>query len=283
QCTSVEVFQEIAGAADSDSDRAALTYLAIALDKLVSYNSIMCRWDAMRVAIRGKFDRHDFAFQWSYGEMAPSITGIGYDWALRQTGKALEELVEMLGHSEQPSLAQTSRQGGIEVICGSADALNLTPSSIDSIVMDPPYYDNVMYAELSDFFYVWLKRTAAHVVPELFRRRLTDKEDEAVANIAAFRGQKGGKALAGRHYQDRMAAIFTECRRVLKPNGILTLMFTHKATGAWDSLTKALMEAGFTITASWPVNTEAEGSLHIKNKAAANSTIFLACRPRAVL
>ena len=78
-----------------------------------------------------------------------------------------------------------------------------------------------------------------------------------------------------------MGAIFAECRRVLKPNGIMALMFTHKATGAWDALTKGLMKARFTITASWPINTEAEGSMHIKDKAAANSTIFLVCRPRA--
>ena len=146
--------------------------------------------------------------------------------------------------------------------------------------MDPPYYDNVMYAELSDFFYVWLKRTAGHVFPELFRRKLTDKENEAVANPARFAGQSGAKALAGRDYQQRMAAIFAECRRVLKADGVMTLMFTHKATGAWDALTTGLIEAGFVITASWPVNTEAEGSLHIKDKAAANSTIFLVCRPR---
>lgn len=68
---------------------------------------------------------------------------------------------------------------------------------------------------------------------------------------------------------------------MLKADGILTVMFTHKATGAWDALTTGLMQAGFTITASWPINTEAEGSLHIKDKAAANSTIFLVCRPRA--
>ena len=109
---------------------------------------------------------------------------------------------------------------------------------------------------------------------------LTDKENEAVANPAKFAGQKGAKALAGRDYQERMARIFAECRRVLKANGIMTLMFTHKATGAWDALTKGLMEAGFIITASWPINTEAEGSLHIKDKSAANSTIFLVCRPR---
>ena len=146
--------------------------------------------------------------------------------------------------------------------------------------MDPPYYDNVMYAELSDFFYVWLKRTAGHLFPELFRRQFTDKENEAVANPAKFSGQTGARALAGKDYQTRMAAIFAECRRVLKPDGIMTLMFTHKATGAWDALTTGLIEAGFAITASWPINTEAGGSLHIRNKAAANSTVFLACRLR---
>ena len=78
-----------------------------------------------------------------------------------------------------------------------------------------------------------------------------------------------------------MAAIFAECRRVLKPDGVMTLMFTHKATGAWDALTAGLIEAGFVITASWPVNTESGGGLHIKNKAAAKSTVLLACRPRA--
>ena len=148
-------------------------------------------------------------------------------------------------------------------------------------MIDPPYGANVMYAELSDFFYVWLKRTAGRVFPELFRRNLTDKENEAVANAAKFQGTKGAAALAERDYQERMASIFAECRRVLKPGGIMTVMFTHKETSAWDALTKGLMEAGFVITASWPVNTEAEGSMHIKDKAAANSTIFLACRPRS--
>jgi len=138
----------------------------------------------------------------------------------------------------------------------------------------------VMYAELSDFFYVWLKRTSGYVFPELFGRLLTDKENEAIANPAKFKDQKSAKLLAGRDYQHRMAAIFMEARRVLKPDGVMTLMFTHKATGAWDALTKGLIEAGFAITASWPINTEAEGSLHIKDKSAANSTVFLVCRPR---
>ena len=170
----------------------------------------------------------------------------------------------------------------VTVTCKPGDRLDHVDSgSVDVVVMDPPYYDNVMYAELSDFFYVWLKRTAGQVFPELFRRVLTDKENEAVANPARHRGTKGAARLAARDYRERMAAIFAECRRVLKPNGLMTLMFTHKATGAWDALTTGLMESGFAITASWPVNTEAGGSLHIKDKAAAKSTVLLVCRPKA--
>jgi hypothetical protein len=145
---------------------------------------------------------------------------------------------------------------------------------------------NVMYAELADFFYVWLKRTAGLLFPEQFVDHLTDKDREAVANPAKFKdfskvkGSGGAKKRAARDYQERMQAIFAEARRVLKPDGIMTLMFTHKATGAWDALAKGLVDAGFVITASWPIQTEAEGSLHIKDKNAAKSTIFLVCRPR---
>ena len=290
--TSVEVFREMLEADRTageltDVRRAAYGYLALSLDTLLDYNNRCSYWDANTGrGIRHIFNRHDFAFVWSYAEMAPLVTGVGYDWAIKKTAKCIKELVELLrgdgGKQDifdvddgKPDVPQ------VTVTCKSADALDHIPTaSIDAVVMDPPYYDNVMYAELSDFFYVWLKRTAGHVFPGLFRRQLTDKENEAVANPARFAGEKGARALAGRDYQDRMAAIFAECRRVLKPNGIMTLMFTHKATGAWDALTKGLMEAGFIITASWPVNTESEGGLHIKNKAAARSTVFLACRPR---
>ena len=376
---SVEVFREMLDADQSagrldEARKAAYGYLALSLDKLRDYNSRMTRWHVNREVMVNTFDRHDFAFVWSYAEMAPLVTGLGYDWAIGQTAKCIAELVALVrpdartgegdlfagishtGHNGQTDgidrtgpaagakctehtdpidraarasrpdstaranpvdhpdptrrndsmghAARTNRldstnrpapidPGGdqaassapppITITCKPGDSLDhLGDASIDVVVMDPPYYDNVMYAELSDFFYVWLKRTAGRVFPELFRRQLTDKWNEAVANPARFRGEKGARALAGQEYRERMAAIFAECRRVLKPDGIMTLMFTHKATGAWDALTKGLIESGFAITASWPVNTEAEGSLHIKDKAAANSTIFLVCRPRAV-
>jgi adenine-specific DNA methylase len=290
-CTSVEVFQDLVeelgktnGRELSDLDRAALVYIAIALDKVLNYNSIVSHWDSVRVAIRGKFDRHDFSFKWSFGEMASTVTGIGYDWAIEETGRTLGELIALVGakNGKPPGLFQEpDHEGSVEVTLGSADALALTDGSIDCIVIDPPYYDNVMYAELSDFFYVWLKRTAGLLYPSAFVDHLTDKDREASANPAKFQDQKeGARKLAERDYHRRMAAIFRECRRVLKPEGAMTVMFTHKASGAWDALASALLEAGFMITASWPVNTEAEGSLHIKEKSAAKSTIFLVCRVR---
>lgn len=304
--TSVEVFRELldeeqAKGTLGEATKAALVYLTLSLDKLRDYNSHMTRWHVNREVMVNTFDRHDFSFKWSFAEMAPLIVGLGYDWAIEQTEKCIEELIELTrpdlvanGRGKE-GRGKEGRQGGlalargnftppaIEITCKSADALDhLADGSVDAVVIDPPYYANVMYAELSDFFYVWLKRTAGYVYPEWFRRPLTDKENEAVANVAKFKDHKGGRKLADRDYQHRMAAIFAECRRVLKPQGIMTVMFTHKETAAWDALTKAMMEAGFAITASWPVNTESESSLHIKDKAAANSTIFLVCRPRAV-
>jgi putative DNA methylase len=283
-----EMFEEGQSVGLTDAERAAFVYLAFALDKLRDYNSRMTRWIVNREVVAGTFDRHDFAMKWSYAEMAPLIAGVGFDWAIEQTRKCIRELCELVQPADPHDSAlfaavrETSAPPLITVTCKPGDALDhLEDASVDLVVIDPPYYGNVMYAELSDWYYVWLKRTAGYVVPELFRRQLTDKEREAVANPARFRDQKGSAALAGRDYQEKMAAIFAECRRVLKPQGLMTLMFTHKATGAWDALSKGLIEAGFTITASWPISTESEGSLHIKDKAAANSTIFLVCRPKA--
>ncbi|GAB4536081.1 MAG: hypothetical protein Kow0063_21160 [Anaerolineae bacterium] len=163
-----------------------------------------------------------------------------------------------------------------------ADLSHVPDGSVHHICVDPPYYDNVMYAELSDFFYVWLKRSVGHLYPAFFRDPLANKDDEAVANPARFEslGRKK-KELARRDYERKMAACFREMARVLRDDGVLTVMFTHKQVEAWDTLATALIGAGFTIKASWPVHTESEHSLHQARKNAAASTILLVCRKRA--
>ena len=286
--TGVEVFKELLDRDTregtlTDVRRAAYVYLSFCVDKLTTFNSRSSRWIAQREVVANLFERHDFAVKWSYGEMAVMVEGLGHDWAVEATRKALQELVNMVAGGKRGDMLDsiTGVSGNVTIQNGTGASMpHIADKSVDAVVMDPPYGANVMYAELSDFFYVWLKRTAGLVVPELFTRRLADKDAEAVANKAHFKGQKGAARLADDDYRVKMEGIFAECRRVLKDDGIMTVMFTHKETGAWDALALSLMDAGFIITASWPVNTEFSASLHIKDKAAANSTIFLVCRPR---
>ena len=269
--------------------RTAWSYVAIALDKLISTNSLQCRWHPNRQVVAGTFDRHDFAFKWSYSEMAITCRGLGLEWSLKNIEESLSEIVSMTGQVEEgqtlfdegPAL-KTAQPA--QVVTGDARDLPLDDASVDCIVFDPPYEENVCYAELSDFFYVWLKRTAGYVFPDDFADYLTEKDQEAISSPARFnnRATKGrsAKTLALADYQEKMAEIFSECRRVIKEDGIATVMFNHKSTAAWDALTVGLIEAGFAITRTWPVKTEAEASIHIKGRAAARTTILLVCRPR---
>ena len=277
------VDQDRATNALDDPQAAAWCYVALALDKLFARNNMLSVWNAGNTTIAGIFATHDFGMKWSYAEMAVAIRGLGLEWALPETGKSLAELIAFT--------QLESGDGGIfgappaEVTQGSADCLlSCADRSVDAIVCDPPYYDNVSYAELSDFYYVWLKRTAGYVRPEWFNDYLTDKKNEAIASPARFSsgGKSAGSAKqqAYADYVERMQRIFAECRRVLKADGIMTIMFTHKSTDAWDALTTGIIDAGFRITATWPVKTESDLSLHIRDNAAARSTILLVCRPK---
>jgi len=247
-------------------------YLAICFSKCVDYNSLHSRLHATHVRMANTFDRHDFSIKWSYGEIDGAM-GL-FNWTVMQVSKSQRQLAELIGEL-QPGTQEFYHQ----------DAANLSDSihsRYEAVVIDPPYYDNVMYSECSDFFYVWMKRSIGDIFPELFATELTEKDAEAVANVARFKsaGRGKGRGLAEADYEAKMAAAFRECHRGLKDEGVLTVMFTHKKVEAWDSLAMGLMEAGFEITASWPIHTESQHSLHQAKKNAAASTILLVCRKR---
>jgi adenine-specific DNA methylase len=276
---------EIQAALPPDRARAVVTYLAFALDKLADYNSRMSRFDVTRVAVKNTFDRHDFSMKWSYAEMAVVAAGKGLDWAIDQVVDAYRGIARLAQPARLPLWQRVgaSPVERLRVTAGDARRLTHLPDgSVHLVCIDPPYYDNVQYGELSDFFYVWLKRTVGHYYPDWFAAPLVGKEDEAVANPARFAGLgQRARDLARQDYERKMAAAFRECNRVLHPEGMLTVMFTHKQVEAWDALATALIEGGFQIVASWPVHTESEHSLHQAKKNAARSTILLACRKRA--
>ena len=279
-----------------DRRRAAWAYVGIALDKMINRNSLLTRWDGGASKVASTFDSHDFGMKWSYSEMiVGGPHGYGLRWAIDDIRNCLSEMIAMANHPEPMEETVQAEMPGqheepttiappAQVIRGDARDLPLDDASVDCIVFDPPYEENVCYAELSDFFYVWLKRTVGYVFPDDFTDYLTEKDQEAISSPARFKNRatkgKSVKALALADYQEKMAEIFTECRRVIKDDGIATVMFNHKSTAAWDALTVGLIEAGFSITRTWPVKTEAESSIHIKGRAAARTTILLVCRPR---
>lgn len=272
----------------ADDARLLSLYLSLGLDKLVDRNSRLSSWSASTQRIRNVFDRHDFAFKWSFAEFDAAHSAI--PWCVEQVSSTMEGTAKLL-ISEATLLTEEDRVR-VAITAGSATTLDEAANSVDAIITDPPYYDNVMYAECSDYFYVWLKRSLRDTWPELCTLPLTDKEAEAVANPSLYAtvasprrgrkvpGEKSAADLADEHYERLLTQSFREAHRVLRDAGVMTVMFTHKRVDAWDTLGQALLEAGFSINSSWPVHTEAEHSLHQAKKNAASSTIFLTCRKR---
>jgi adenine-specific DNA methylase len=268
--------EEIVEKEGAELGEAIFHLLSFALDKLTNYNAVLASWHISHQVVRGVFDRHDFAFKPTFTEMAPVSASSGLAWVIDNTVSA---------YSEIASLPAAQSRKSVTITNGSATALvELADGSVDSVVVDPPYADNVQYSELADFFYVWLKRLQGHRRPEWFSSYLCDNTLEAVKNDARFRttgkSAKSAGTAAQQHYQRLMTEVFQEARRVLRADGALTVMFTHKKQEAWEALFRSLIEAGFTITATWPVKTESEHSLHQAKKNAAQSTVILVSRVR---
>jgi adenine-specific DNA methylase len=260
-----------------EKGEAVFHLLAFAIDKFANYNNVLASWHISHQVIRGIFDRHDFSFKPTFTEMAPAIVSAGLGWVVDNVTDAYQAIAE---------LPNSGKSTAIEITQGSATALpQLNDGSIDAVIVDPPYSDNVQYSELADFFYVWLKRTQNHRRPEWFSTLLCENDQEAVKNDARYRALFDGKAkdakvAAQAHYQRLMTEVFRECHRILRPDGVLTVMFTHKKQEAWEALFDSLIMAGFAITATWPIKTESEHSLHQAKKNAAQSTVVLVARKR---
>ena len=217
---------------------------------------------------------------WNY----PEFNGAGELWNTCQEEAARDytPLCDLIGKTSDRLISDYLVRKHIQIDLASADGLiHINDESVDAIITDPPYYSTIQYAELSDFFYVWMKRTLGDVFPDLFWAELTDKDREAVANPSRFRGMgTSPDELANQDYEAKMALAFAEYYRVLRDDGVMTVQFNHKDSGAWDVLAKSLIDAGFEITASWAVSTENPQNLHQAQKNSVSSTVLLVCRKR---
>jgi adenine-specific DNA methylase len=277
------IIPEVRAALSPGEADSILALLALMQGKALDYNAGAVRWDPTRAQLSHVFEKHNFSFKWAFGEFEGAREL--YPWCLDQMIGAYEGIVGLLELTAGTLFGPSSPHavpGPITVMSSTGGDLQTISSGSTALVcIDPPYYDNVMYAELADYFYVWEKRTLGLVWPELFSEAVCDKKNEAVANSARFaEAGKRKKELANLDYEAKMTAIFSECHRVLRDEGDLTVMFTHKRAEAWDTLGMSLMEAGFAIESSWPVNTESETSSHSAGTNSATSTIMLVCRKR---
>jgi adenine-specific DNA methylase len=261
-----------AGTEEWDFARAISLYGAMVLDSCLDYNCELALWHPGRQIIAHMMGLQGYPFKSSYAEWNQIAPNAGYEWAQEKVIKALKEILELL----------PLRPGKVTVYLGSATGIPLKDGEADAVVVDPPYGDNVMYAEMSDFFYVWLKLALGDIYPDEFKDELTNKDDEAVSSSARFHGAGRGKVkqLANDDYAAKMEVAFKEMNRVLKDDGVIVVMFTHRKAEAWEGLANALMHAGFTFRASWPVHTEPGGKFGKADKAALRVTVLLYGRKR---
>jgi adenine-specific DNA methylase len=166
---------------------------------------------------------------------------------------------------------------GARVTHASATRLPYPDGFFDAVLTDPPYYDNVPYSYLSDFFYVWLKRSIGQLHPDLFTTPLTPKAGEIVAYAHGEGGFEAGK----RFFEEQLAAAFREMARVLKPGGIAVVVYAHKSTAGWETVINALLDSGLVVNAAWPLNTEMQTRLRSNESAALASSIYIVARKAA--
>lgn len=251
---------------------AVVTYLAFTIDKCADYWSTVCTWISPLTAMRNTFGRNAIPMTWDFAEANPFSSSTG-NWMSMLTWvcKALTHLPATgEGHVLQSDARASVRRSPGAVIC-----------------TDPPYYDNVGYADLSDFFYVWLRRNLTTIWPDECATLLTPKADEMIADP----GRHGGPRKAERHFESGMAEFMSSIAVAQNAAVPATIFYAYKATETrdgeirstgWATFLQAVIGAGLEITATWPVRTEFSGRIRATGSNALASSIVLACRSRPV-
>ncbi|MFM9554869.1 DUF1156 domain-containing protein [Streptomyces caniscabiei] len=267
-----------AGLPDRDAAEYAKTvstYLAFAASRLANESSSISTWDSngTKQHVRATFSRQTLQMTWDFAEGNPFFTSTGsISESLRRVSAVLDALPaeRMPGH------------------VGQADA---STRLYDNYVIntDPPYYDNIGYADLADFFYVWLRRSLGTIYPEVMSTILTPKEPELIAT--PFR-HNGNWEAAEKHFERGFVETFTHMRAGHHPDYPLTVYYAFKqaetdaedgtASTGWETLLSGLIEAGWSVTGTWPVRTERTGRSRDIGSNALASSVVLACRPRHV-
>jgi putative DNA methylase len=250
---------------------AIVTYLAFALDRLADRSSTLCSWDKGYVKVRNTFARQALAMTWDYAESNPFSDSTG-NWS-----SCVEWIVKGVENAASPDAGDIAQRDAAARIAEAGTAVVCT---------DPPYYDNVPYADISDFFYAWLRHNLADVWPNELSTLSTPKQQELVADYQ----RHGSKETAKRFFESGVQRVFEAAAAAL-PNGYpLTVFYAFKAaetddTGGqastgWETFLQGVIDSGLSIEATWPMRTELSNRPRAIGAGALATSVVLACRPR---
>jgi putative DNA methylase len=253
---------EIRKVSDPSTARAA----ALALDRVVMLLSAHCRWKPSGESLIDMFGRHAIGMVWDFAE-AVAVT----DSDTSIFGRFLESICHAITALSELNLEAAQ----VEKLDACAPTLPRDSAAV--WFTDPPYYDSIPYAHLSDVFYVWLKRALGKNHTPLFTEPLSDKAEECVVD----RPHSLSKSVkTPEFYEAKMGAACSAGRRITAASGIGCVVFAHKTTEGWEALLKGILDGGWSITASWPIATELPTRLNARDTASLATSIHLVCRPR---
>jgi putative DNA methylase len=264
---------------DEDYAAALATYLALASSRCADYWSSICGWHSSRQLIRNTFARQAIPMVWDYAETNPLSNSAGnFSGAI--------EWVSKCAAAVPASITATAIQGS---------AGDVHPEQPAVFSTDPPYYDNVGYADLSDYFYIWIRRSLASVYPELFKTVLVPKAEELIADPY----RQGGKDSARTYFENGMRRVLEGIRKNSDDRFPTTIFYAFKQTEAdeqneedlvnnadshastgWETFLEGLVESGWQVDGTWPMRTELGNRMIAMDKNALASSIVLVCRPR---
>ncbi|MFV2045206.1 MAG: DUF1156 domain-containing protein, partial [Anaerolineales bacterium] len=244
---------------DSTLAAAVQVSLALSVNKIADLGNSMCPWEPVAECPRNLFARQTIPVGWNFAEGVPTGESSG-SWAVMIDRFCY--VMAKIGSDWSMSIPQRA----------SATEHPLPNDSAQAFITDPPYYDAIPYADLSDFFYVWFRRSVHDCCTELLASNLTPKDQECIVDDAK------GKDRA--YFDATMWVAMSEGRRVLSPEGIGVVVFANKTTAGWEAQLQAMINAGWTITGSWPIDTEMASRFRARDSAALGSSVHIICRPR---
>ncbi|KXA90170.1 hypothetical protein AKJ57_04385 [candidate division MSBL1 archaeon SCGC-AAA259A05] len=273
-------------------DKKEKELLLLTFSYMLEYQNMLCEYNRGKNHLYNLFRRH--AYHPSLNPVENTVWGCKYgsvdfeksfEKIKRGTNYALSPYERYIENNETEkketktpirgdfteNFENLGKKGNTLLLCGDSSYLPIPEKSVDAIITDPPYFDNVMYSELSDFYYVWLREGLKEDY-EYFNAKLTPKNSEVIKNPVQNKEDKD--------FITGLTRIFSESNSKLREDGILAFTFHHAKTEAWASVLKSVLESGFYVTAVYPIQAEMGTSMHIHEKGNIEYDMIIVCRKR---